>query len=121
MRTADRATGLGPERLSVLAYAGPNTVSEFTNAEMVSCPAISRIVKALEELGLVDRNRGASDHRQVIVRATAKGRKVMEAGRRRCVERIAEELRSLDRRALDALDKAARVLESLETKLPVVR
>ena len=92
MRTADRATGLGPERLSVLAYAGPNTVSELTNAEMVSYPAISRIVKALEELGLVDRNRGASDHRQVIVRATAKGRKVMEAGRRRCVERIAEEL-----------------------------
>lgn len=116
-RRVDRATGLGPERLSllsVLAYGGPRTVTELADAEMVSRPAITRIVKALEELGLVERNRGASDRRQVVVRATSKGRTVMEAGRRRRVERIVEELQSLDHRALAAVDKAARVLESLE-------
>ncbi len=72
-RRVDRRTGLSPERLSVLAYAGPRTMSELAEAEMVSRPAITRIVKALEAGGLVARQAHATDRRHVTLRATPKG------------------------------------------------
>lgn len=116
-RRADRETGLGPERLSllsVLAFAGPRSVSALADIEGVSLPAISRIVGALEGLGLTIRERGRGDGRSVIVRATAKGRRLVERGRRRRVELIEQSLRSLAPQDLAALGKAAAILERIE-------
>lgn len=116
-RVVDRATGLSAERLSllsVLAFAGPKTVSELADAEMVSRPAISRILNALETAGLARRERTTADRRQVLVRATRKGRSLVDAGRRRRLQRIAEELSRLDGKDLAILEAATEVLQSLE-------
>ena len=116
-RTVDRETGLSAERLSllsVLAFAGPKTAGELARAEMVSRPAITRIVKSLEELGLVKREIDKEDRRHVLVRSTGKGRRIMEAGRRRRVARIAAELSSLDAAELALVDEATEVLGTLE-------
>ena len=116
-RTVDRVTGLSAERLSVLsvlAFAGPKTASELARAEMVSRPAITRILKSLEELGLVKRETDKEDRRQVVVRATDKGRRIMEAGRRRRVARIAAELSGLADAELALVDQATKILSSLE-------
>ncbi len=113
----DRVTGLSAERLSVLsvlAFAGPKTASELARAEMVSRPAITRILKSLEELGLVKRETDKEDRRQVVVRATDKGRRIMEAGRRRRVARIAAELSGLADAELALVDQATKILSSLE-------
>ena len=116
-RTVDRGTGLSAERLSllsVLAFTGPKTISQLADAEIVSRPAITPIVTSLEEAGLVGRERGTADRRQVVVQATRKGRRLMDAGRRRRVERIAGELGQLRRNELAVLDEATKVLESID-------
>jgi DNA-binding MarR family transcriptional regulator len=112
-RAVDRETGLSPQRLSllsVLAYAGPKTVSQLADAEQVSRPAISVLLTALEKKGLARRERSQSDARRVLVHATPKGKHLMERGRRRRVERIACELATLSPSQLALLDRAARVL-----------
>jgi DNA-binding MarR family transcriptional regulator len=92
-RVVDAETGLSPERLSllsVLVYGGPATMSRLARAEGVSAPAITRIVTALEDDGMVTRRQSRRDRRQVEVRATARGRRVMELGRRRRIEVLGE-------------------------------
>jgi DNA-binding MarR family transcriptional regulator len=116
-RAADRKTGLSPERLSllsVLAYAGPKTVGALAEAEGVSAPAISRSLTSLEGLGLARRERAGADARSVLVRATPKGRRLMEEGRRRRLEIIAAMLARLDRRDVATLKAIAGVLQKLD-------
>jgi len=116
-RAADQETGLSPERLSllsVLTYAGAQTVNRLSEIETVSPPAISRIASALEKLGLVKRTPSANDGRSVLIQATAKGRKLMELGRRRRLEMIASELKPLSRSDLAQLKKVSQILEKLE-------
>ena len=116
-RAVDRASGLTAERLSllsVLAYAGPMTVSELADAEMVSRPAISRSLKSLQELGLARRERSRADRRQVVVHATERGRALMEEGRKRRLSRLVWELAELGERDLGTLEAALDLLESLE-------
>lgn len=113
----DRASGLSPERLSllsVLVFGGPRPASELADIEMVSRPAISRIVNALETTGQVRRERSASDRRTWLIHATDAGCRVVEQGRKRRLRRIAAELASLTREELGKLDAATRLLEKLD-------
>jgi len=112
-RVADAETGLTAERLSllsVLVYGGPATMSDLSRAEQVSRPAITRTVGALEEAGLVRRASVAADRRQSIVSATAAGRRVLEAGRRARIERLATVLRDVRPGELAELDRALGVV-----------
>jgi DNA-binding MarR family transcriptional regulator len=118
-RTVDATTGLTPERLSllsVLCFGGPRTVGELADAEMVSRPAISRILNGLEESGLARRERTRPDRRQVVVHATGKGRRLMEAARSRRLARIAEELATLDPGELDTLEAALGSLDEMNRR-----
>jgi DNA-binding MarR family transcriptional regulator len=115
-RAVDSESGLTPERLSllsILCFAGPKTVGELALAEMVSRPAISRTLNGLEALGLVRRTRTARDRRQVVVKATARGRRVMDGARKRRLERIAGDLSRLPPGALDTLEAATGALEGV--------
>ncbi len=115
-RGGDRELGLTPERLSllsILAYAGPKTVGELAAAEMVSAPAISRILGALESEGLVRRVRSALDRRQVHAHATEAGKALMEQGRAARVSRIAHELTQLQPDDLAILAAAMSVFDRL--------
>lgn len=112
----DREMGLTPERasvLSVLTFGGPRTIGRLARAERVSPPAITRIVDALEASGLVERNRDHPDRRVVTVAVTPAGRRLMERGRARRVETLAERLRRLPKDDLRMLEMAAGVLEQL--------
>jgi DNA-binding MarR family transcriptional regulator len=107
-RAADRETGLTRERLSILSvlvYAGPRTVSALAAIEDVSAPAISRSLSALADAKLV-RRAPTKDKREVLVSATAKGRRLVEAGRKRRLSIVASELKFLpgaDLRTLAAI------------------
>jgi DNA-binding MarR family transcriptional regulator len=112
----DRELGLTPERasvLSVLAFGGPRTVGGLASVERVSPPAITRIVTALEEIGLARRERGEEDRRVVTVSVTTAGRRLMERGRARRVAVLAERLRGASAQDLRALEAATAVLERL--------
>ena len=119
VRAVDAATGLTPERLSllsVLCFAGPRTVGELADAEMVSRPAISRILNGLETSGLARRARTRPDRRQVVVHATRKGRKLMETARWRRLQRIGENLTRLEEGELDVLEAALESLDALNRR-----
>jgi DNA-binding MarR family transcriptional regulator len=92
VRREDPATGVPPARLSalsVLVFGGPRTLGELAAAEQVRPPTMTRIVQALEQDGLVRRERDANDGRIHRLRATAKGRRVMEQGRARRIASLA--------------------------------
>jgi DNA-binding MarR family transcriptional regulator len=115
-RRVDAATGLSPQRLSllsVLVFGGPRTVGQLAELEAVSPPAVTKTVNALHDLGLVRRRRGTRDRRQVLVHATAGGRRLLEQGRRRRVTLIAERLGRLEPTELAAVDRATRALAGL--------
>lgn len=114
-RAADRESELTRERLSILSvlvYAGPRTIGALAAIEDVSAPAISRSVAALEAAGLTRRARTGDDARAVSVSATVKGRRLVEAGRRRRLAIVAGELAGLSREDLHALEKVARKIEA---------
>ena len=120
-RTTDKETGLTPERLSllsILAYAGAKSISELAAMEMVSLPAITRIVNYLEELELVARDRKSDDGRVVRVTATQKGLDLMEEGRRRRVEHVADELSTLRGLELMVVAEATEILEKIDRRYP---
>ncbi|MGE5233872.1 MAG: MarR family winged helix-turn-helix transcriptional regulator [Acidobacteriota bacterium] len=116
LRKADQAAGLSPARLSalsVLVFRGPASLGELANAEQVQPPTMSRLVAALERDGLVRRAPDPEDRRAVRLEATARGARLLEAGRRRRVARLT---RLLDGRSHDerrTLAAAAALIEDL--------
>ena len=108
-RVEDRRSGLTPERLSllsVLVYGGPTAMSALAAAEQLTPQAITRSVAALEDDGLVERSATERDRRQVVVTATPAGVRLLEAGRRARIDRLAEVLSSLDHEELADVDRA---------------
>ncbi len=116
LRPEDVASGLSVPRLSalsVIVFAGPITIGDLAAAEQVSAPTISRLVKELEQEGLVTRERDSDDGRIQRVIATARGRRTLEAGRRRRVAKLAHDLAHLPAAERRLLARAAEVLEKL--------
>src|SRR5437588_14468 len=92
LRVRDRESGIGPAQLSalsVLVFGGPRSLGELADAEQVRPPTMSRIVAGLERAGLIRRH-ATEDGRRVRLEASAKGRKILEAGRQRRVESLAK-------------------------------
>ena len=98
LRREDDRWGLSAPRLSllsVLVFAGSRTVGELAAAEQVRPPTITRLVQALERDGLVRRDADPADGRLVRISATARGRRLLHAGRARRVRALALRLRPL--------------------------
>ena len=115
-RQADRALGIPPAQLSalsVLVLGGDRSLAELAAAEHVRSPTMTRIVDGLEHAGLAERRPDARDRRAVVVRATAKGRRVMERGRRARVELLADLLGGLSPQELAAVGAATDALARL--------
>lgn len=115
-RMADKDTGLSPERLSllsVLTYAGPQSAKALAQIEGVSPPAISRIINALEAAGLVKKTRNSADARGIVIHATAKGKKLVENGRRMRLHLIAAEIGKLSRADQKKLGEIGDILDKL--------
>ncbi|HYL14296.1 MAG TPA: MarR family transcriptional regulator [Terriglobales bacterium] len=119
LRISDRASGIGPAQLSalsVLVFSGPRTLGELADAEQVRPPTMSRIVAGLERSGLIRRH-ATEDKRRMLLEATATGTKILQEGRKRRVDALAQALRSLselERQQLgDIADLLDRVIRSL--------
>lgn len=116
VRREDAASGLPAPRLSALSvvvFGGPLTLTELAAAEQVRPPTMTRIVAALEADGLVRREPDTADRRIVRVRATARGARVLEEGRRRRVQALAGALEALSSADRALLARAAAMLEEL--------
>ena len=121
LRVEDRASGLSGPRLSALSvvvFAGPVTMSALALAEQVQPPTITKLVREMEQEGLVERVRDRNDRRVLMVRATARGRQLLEEGRRRRVVRLAAALEALPRRDRKLVARAAELIDRLARPQP---
>jgi DNA-binding MarR family transcriptional regulator len=112
-RRADVTLGVPPARLSalsVLVFGGDRTMRQLADAEQVTMATMSRVVDGLEEMGLAVRRPNPADARSWIVRATPKGRRVMERGRDARVERLSAVLRAIPADERDVVARALRLL-----------
>ncbi len=120
LRREDDAIGITSPRLSALSvvvFGGPLTLGQLAAAEQVKPPTMTRIVTGLEDDGLVERRADASDGRLTQIHATAKGRRILIAGRARRVEALARAVQSLDRQSRAELASGVRVLDRLNSAM----
>jgi DNA-binding MarR family transcriptional regulator len=120
LRREDTKAGLtGPRlsALSVVVFGGPITLGDLAAAEQVKPPTMTRLVRALEEEGLVRREPDATDGRIVRLRATAKGENLLAAGRTRRVRRLSEPLAALTSDEQSTLQEAAEILARVISRL----
>jgi DNA-binding MarR family transcriptional regulator len=113
VRTEDAQSGIGPAQLSalsVLVFGGAKTVSELATQEQVRPPTMSRIVEGLAQKKLVQRVDDEADRRTVRVIATAKGEKLMQAGKARRVKALAERFEALSAGDVKTLHAAAQLM-----------
>lgn len=116
LRVVDAESGLSAPRLSalsVIVFAGPVALGELARAEQVRPPTMSRLVQGLVRSGLVRVERDPNDRRVQRIRATPRGRAVLEAGRARRVRRLAQDLEQLAPADYTALAAALPVLEKV--------
>jgi DNA-binding MarR family transcriptional regulator len=114
LRAEDDALGVSPPRLSALSvvvYAGPIGIGALAAAEGVAPATMSRLIDGLESERLVRRERDPDDARGVLVRATAKGERILTTGRRRRVRTLAGGLSRLSRQELDSVVRWTELIE----------
>ena len=119
-RRADDALGVPPARLSalsVLVFGGERTITELADAELVSLATISRVVDGLESMGLARRVPNPADARSVLIRATPKGRRVMERGRQARVDRLSTVLAAVPAAELPAVERGLHALRHALTEV----
>jgi DNA-binding MarR family transcriptional regulator len=120
LRKEDDASGLSAPRLSALSvvvFGGPLTLGALARAEQVRPPTMTRIVTGLEKDDLVRRKGVSRDGRLTHIEATAKGHKVLAAGRARRVARLAGAIAKLGRRELAELQRGVQLVGAVVTSM----
>jgi DNA-binding MarR family transcriptional regulator len=106
--------GEGPARLSalsVLVFGGSMSLGQLASTEQVRPPTMTRIVTGLEKNGLAERVSDSADARRVQIRATPKGVRLMQRGRKARIEYLARQLAMLTKDELSTMGEAVEVLQ----------
>jgi len=113
---AGAAGQLTPTAASALASVdrhGPLTPSELAEIERVKRPTATRTLGMLTEAGLVDRAPDPADGRCALVSVTPAGRERLRRLRGRKNAYLARRMRDLPQRDVEALERAAEILEGI--------
>jgi DNA-binding MarR family transcriptional regulator len=113
-READ--TGVTPSlysALSTVEHHGPITISALADHEGVRKPTITRTVRALVDLGLVNRIPDPVDGRVAWLDLSPEGRRLLQRARRRTDEYLARRLKRLAPQDAASLQRAADIIERL--------
>src|SRR5262249_24584840 len=119
LRRTDPLVGVSAAELSALSVlmGSPRTIGELAAAEQVTPPTMSRLIRDLEQAGLVSRARDDNDGRVVWIEWTRSGEEVLTRGRELRIATLARQIGALseaDRQSLMAgLAVAERLLEGL--------
>jgi DNA-binding MarR family transcriptional regulator len=107
---------LGPSQTAALATVerhGPLSPSELAEIERIKRPTATRIVRHLEEAGLVERVKDPEDRRSSILSVTAEGRALLKRVRERKTAYLAKRLAAMDADDRRTLERAAELLEGM--------
>jgi DNA-binding MarR family transcriptional regulator len=112
----EAGTDLGPSQVAALATIerhGPLSPSELAERERIKRPTATRILRHLEEGGLVERVRDPADGRASILSATSSGRELLKRLRARKTAYLASRLAKLDAEDRRTLERAAELMEGM--------
>jgi DNA-binding MarR family transcriptional regulator len=116
MRSERSSEGLTVSQLSVLGIIereGPRSPTQLAAAERVQPPSMTRLITALEELGLVRRQPHETDRRQCVLALTDRGRDLLAEDRHRKQAWLAYRLSELSAAERDTLSRAVPLIERL--------
>ena len=99
--------------LATIENRGPLTPSELAEFERIKRPTATRVLRRLEEAGLIERTADPSDGRSALVAVTKDGAALLKKLRSRKNAYLARRLRELPDEDVAALERAADVLERL--------
>ena len=119
VRVADDETGVSAPKLSalsVLTFGGTMSLSALARAEQVTSATMSKLVSDLEADGLVAKRVDREDKRGLRIEVTAKGRTLMEEGRKRRLALLQKRLAKLTRDDRILLDRAAEIMLKLSSE-----
>jgi DNA-binding MarR family transcriptional regulator len=112
----EAGTDLGPSQVAALATVerhGPLSPSELAERERIKRPTATRIVRHLEEAGLLQRVRDPADGRASILSATPEARELLKRLRARKTAYLASRLSKLGAEDRRTLEKAAELMEGM--------
>ena len=99
--------------LTSVELHGPLTPSELAEIERIKRPSATRILRGLEEEGLVVRTPDPKDGRSALISLTGEGRERLRRLRQRKNAYLARRMRDLDPGDVATLERAAEILERL--------
>jgi DNA-binding MarR family transcriptional regulator len=111
--TGSELTPTATAALATVERHGPLTPSELAEIERVKRPTATRILRGLEEAGLVDRSPDPADGRSSLVNVNAAGRERLRRLRGRKNAYLARRMRGLPADDVKALERAAEILEGM--------
>jgi DNA-binding MarR family transcriptional regulator len=112
----EAGTDLGPSQVASLATIerhGPLSPSELAERERIKRPTATRIVRHLEDAGLLERVRDPGDGRASILTVTGEGRALLRRLRERKTAYLAKRLADMDAEDRRTLERAAELLEGM--------
>lgn len=116
-QTADAVITLSQiSALSCLHRGGSMTPGELATKEGVQPPSMTRVIAALEDLGLVSRRAHPSDGRQAIVELTEKGRARIEEEVTERERWLDQQLVDLDEEEIAELSRAVEVIDRIANR-----
>lgn len=116
-QTADAVITLSQiSALSCLHRGGSMTPGELAAKEGVQPPSMTRVIAALEDLGLVSRRAHPSDGRQAIVEMTEKGRARIEEEVSERERWLDQQLADLDEEEIAELSRAVEVIDRIANR-----
>ncbi len=116
LRRVDDQSGVSSARLSVLSvlvFAGEQTLGRLARIEQVRAPTMTRLIDGLQVDGLIRRFPDPHDRRVVRARVLPKGRRLLLAARDRRVAPLAQRLGTLEANDLKIVGEAATILTTI--------
>ena len=99
--------------LAVVYREGPLTAGDLAGIEQVRPPSMTRMIAALEAVGMVSRGGNPLDARQVLVEVTELGSSTMQTYIQRREQWLTEQLSDMDPEDLETLHQASALLDKL--------
>jgi len=109
----DELTPTAVSALATVERHGPLTPSELAAIERIKRPTATRILRVLEDAGLVDRSPDPEDGRSSLLSVNAAGRERLRRMRGRKNAYLARRMRELPAEDLHTLERAAEILEQV--------
>jgi DNA-binding MarR family transcriptional regulator len=113
VRRDDPLMELTPARasvLSVLVFGGPRTPGELAAIEQVAAPTMTKLINGLIRDGYARKRRHSEDGRAVMISATAKAERALQAGRQRRIQLLQSLFEELTDTEWATLKRAADII-----------